>query len=384
VCCFDKDIAVQITKSFRWIAGVLVLFAPLCGSQTRTAGKKNTLQTAPPASPSELIWPIPPDPPRVRWLAEYTDMAKVKNPAAQKRSWLEKVAGTKTPDEKLALRKPYGVATDSRGRIYAADSALGIVIVIDPEAKEVERRQGNGRAPMAMPVGVAVDSEDRLFVSDAQLHSITCFKPTGEVIARFGTASLGRPGGISIDRRRNRLYVADAKESRIAVFDTKTFQLAGFFGAPSKPGNPEKGTFSGPTNVAVDRQGNIYVADTFNCRVQIISPAGKFLNAFGTQGDRPGEFIRPKGIAVDSEGHVYVADAEFNNFQVLSPEGQPLLAVGVLGSAPGEFGLIAGLYIDSEDRIYTTEMYVGRIQVFQYIAQPASAVRKEVGKIGNH
>jgi DNA-binding beta-propeller fold protein YncE len=361
------------------------LFAPLCGSQTRTAGKKDTLQTAPPVSqPSELIWPLPPDPPRVRWLAEYTDMAKVKNPAAKKRGWLEKVTGTKAPDEKLALRKPYGVATDSRGRIYAADTGMGVVFVIDSEAKEVERRGGSSGAPMGMPVGVAVDSEDRLFVSDAQLHAITCFSPTGEVVARFGADLLGRPGGIAIDRQRRRLYVADAKESRIAVFNTKTLQLVSYFGTSSKPGNPEKGTFSGPTNVAVDRQGNVYIADTLNCRVQIMSPAGKFLKAFGTQGDRPGEFIRPKGIAVDSEGHVYVADAEFNNFQVLSPEGQPLLAVGMFGSAPGEFGLIAGLHIDSSDRIYTTEMYIGRIQVFQYIAQPASVKGKEVVKVTDH
>jgi DNA-binding beta-propeller fold protein YncE len=260
---------------------------------------------------------------------------------------------------------------------------LKFVFVIDPTARVVEKRQGSTRAPMVMPVGVAVDSEDRLFVSDAQLHAITCFSPTGAVLSVFGTKFLGRPGGIAIDQQRNRLYAADAKESRIAVFDTKSFEFKGYFGTPSKPGKSENGTFGSPTNVAVDRQGNIYVADTLNCRVQILNPAGKFLRKFGTQGDRPGEFIRPKGIAVDSEGHVYVADAEFNNFQVLSGEGQPLLAVGMLGSAPGEFALIAGLHIDSKDRIYTTEMYAGRIQIFQYIAQPGSVDGKGVVKASN-
>jgi DNA-binding beta-propeller fold protein YncE len=357
----------------------------LSGVQTRASGKNSppkTLETAPISS--ELIWPLPPDPPRVRWLAEYTDMARVKNPAAKRRGWLDKVTGTKRPDERrMELRKPYGVTTDSRGRIYVADTELGVVFVIDPAAREVARREGNSRAPMAMPVGVATDSDDRLFVSDARFHSITCFSPTGEVLARFGGASLGRPGGIAIDRQRNRLYAADAKESRVAVFDTRKFELIGWFGAPSKSGIPEKGTFAGPTNVAVDHQGNLYVADTLNCRVQILNPAGKFLHAFGTQGDRPGEFTRPKGIAVDSEGHVYVADAEFNNFQVFSPEGQPLLAIGILGTAPGEFGLIAGLHIDSHDRIYTTEMYVGRVQVFQYISQPESAEGKG-GDSGMH
>jgi DNA-binding beta-propeller fold protein YncE len=233
---------------------------------------------------------------------------------------------------------------------------------------------------MVMPVGVAVDSDDRLFVSDAALHSVICFSPSGQPVGNFGAAVLGRPGGIAIDRQRNRLYVVDAKASRIAVFDTASLKFVAYFGGPSPAGRRDNGTFLSPTNAAVDRQGNIYVADTGNYRVQILDPTGKFLRAFGSQGDSPGEFIRPKGIAVDSEGHVYVADAEFNNFQILTPNGQPLLAVGSLGGEPGQFALVAGLYIDSEDQIYTTEMFQGRVQVFQYISQPASANAKEVNR----
>jgi len=371
----------KIYRVLKWIVEFSFLCALLAGVQTRAGANKEAPKSGQ-ASPraTELIWPLPPDPPRVRWLAEYKDLAKVKKPGAKRRSWLDKVTGTKTLDERrMELRKPYGIATDSKGRIFAADTELRTVFIIDPPAKLVERLEGTSQAPMITPVGLATDSEDRLFVSDAQLHSITCFNSAGEVIARFGTASLGRPGGIAIDRQRKRLYAADAKESRIAVFDIRNFDFIGYFGTPSKGAHPENGTFSGPTNVALDRQGNLYIADTLNCRVQILSPSGKFLRVFGTQGDRPGEFIRPKGIALDSEGHVYVADAEFNNFQVFSREGQPLLAVGVLGTAPGEFGLIAGLHIDSHDRIYTTEMYLGRIQVFQYIAQPASVEKKGGG-----
>ena len=114
------------------------------------------------AKPAELIWPLPPDPPRVRWLAEYTDMAKVRNPVVKKSSWLEKVTGTKTADEKFELRKPYGITTDKHGRIYAADTELKFVFMIDPQGKIVERREGNSHAPLSLPVGVAVDSEDRL------------------------------------------------------------------------------------------------------------------------------------------------------------------------------------------------------------------------------
>ena len=343
------------------------------GADKPAASKKDPPKAQPAPGPSTLIWPLPPDPPRVRWVAQYMDLAKVKTPVVRRSAWLEKITGTKTPDEKLELKKPYGVTTDKRGRIFVADTELQTVFVIDAKAKVVERREGNSRAPLQMPVGVAVDSQDRLFVSDAVLHSVICFSPSGSPVAYLGTTVLGRPGGIAIDRQRNRLYVADAKESRIAVFDTAALKFVAFYGGPSKPGKRDNGTFLTPTNTAVDRQGNIYVADTGNYRVQILDPTGKFVRAFGAQGDAPGEFIRPKGIAVDSEGHVYVADAEFNNFQILTPEGQPLLAVGALGSEPGQFALVAGLYIDSEDQIYTTEMFRGRVQVFQYISQAGSA-----------
>jgi DNA-binding beta-propeller fold protein YncE len=367
---------VKLIRQFVCLSGILLL-CNAYGDDKKSAAKKDSTSAAP--APTDLIWPLPPDPPRIRWLTEYSDLAKVQ-PSTRKSGWMEKLTGTKTLDEKLELRKPYGITTDSRGRIYVADTELKTVFVVDPAAKTVDRREGNSRASLELPAGVAIDAQDRLFVADAALHSILCFNPKGDLIATVGRTALGRPGGIAIDRARNLLYVADVKESRIAVFDTRSFEFLRYIGGPSKPEKPENGKFNAPTNVAVDRQGNLYVADTWNNRVQILDPSGTFIRAFGRQGDRPGEFIRPKGIAVDSEGHVYVADAEFNNFQIFTAEGQSLLAVGSLGTAPGQFALVAGIYIDSRNQIYTTEQYHGRVQVFQYLSQPESAQNKGVTK----
>jgi DNA-binding beta-propeller fold protein YncE len=361
-------------------AALMLACVALFGADKQPAKKsgKDTAKASPVTSPPELIWPLPPDPPRIRWLAEYSDLLKIRNPVVRKSKWVDKVTGTKTQEERLDLVKPYGITTDRRGRIYAADTELKTIFVIDVQGKTVERRDGGSRAPMVMPVGVATDAEDRLFVSDAALHSLYCFSASGQLISSFGTAALGRPGGIALDPARNRLYVADAKESRIAVFDTGSLKLIGYFGRPAKPGAIDPSAFNAPTNVALDRKGYLYIADTWNYRVVVFNPEGRFVRAFGAQGDRPGEFIRPKGIAVDSEGHVYVADAEFNNFQVLEADGTPLLAVGSLGVDPGQFALVAGLHIDAKDRIYTTEMFHGRIQVFQYLSQAPSAPDKEV------
>jgi DNA-binding beta-propeller fold protein YncE len=374
------------TLSTSWLLCGLLAFCPALSAADKKTSNKKTKAAEESAAPNprDLIWPLPPDPPRIRWVAEYTDMAKIRSQVAKKSGWLDKVTGAKTPDEKLELVKPYGITTDKRGRIYVADTELKMVFVIDPVAKVVEKREGTTRAPLSLPVGLAIDAEERLFVSDADLHMLICYTDAGKPLATFGAAQLQRPGGIAIDRDRNRLYVADAKAARIAVFDVSSFQFLNYIGGPGKPPQRENGKLFGPTNVALDRQGNIYVADTMNYRVQIFDPSGKFMRAFGAQGDRPGQFIRPKGIAVDSEGHVYVADAEFNNFQILMPDGQPLLAVGVIGTDPGQFALIAGLYIDPKDQIYTSEMFRGRVQVFQYISLPASGERKEVNRASNN
>ncbi len=232
--------------------------------------------------------------------------------------------------------------------------------------------------PLRLPLGVAVDENDRVFISDAVLHTITCLTAEGEVVAQFGYDELVRPTGLALDPKRHRLYVADSKAHRIAVFDTQTFEFKQHIGRKSL--EPDPGTFRSPVGVAVDHRGFLYVADTMNHRVQVFNRLGRFVRTFGEHGNAPGQFSRPKGIAVDSQGHIYVADAEFNNFQIFDQAGQVLLFVGTLGSKPGQFTLLTDLYIDDQDRIYTTERYRPRVQIFQYIPLPEESGETEVSR----
>lgn len=333
------------------------------------------------AAEEGLVWPLPPAPPRIRWVGQIADFNDVRGKAQKKRSWIDRLAGDKSVDEPVVrLQRPYGIAVDSQGRIYVADGYLRAVFVFDLARHQVETRGGSGQAVFALPVGVSLDEQDRLFVSDSFNHTITCFAPDGKVLAQFGHDELGRPGGIAVDRKRQRLYVADAKANRVAVFNTESFAFERYVGSPSTPGVGEPGRFAAPTNVAVDPRGNLYVTDTWNHRVQIFDRRGRFLRAFGSHGTRPGDFVRPKGIALDSQGHIYVADAEFNNVQIFTAEGQLLLAVGRLGSNRGEFTLIAGIFVDAQDRIYTTEQEGGRVQMFQFLSQTPAANPKEVNQ----
>jgi DNA-binding beta-propeller fold protein YncE len=119
--------------------------------------------------------------------------------------------------------------------------------------------------------------------------------------------------------------------------------------------------------VAVDAEGNLYVADTYNNRVEIFDADGQFVSTFGKNGDGPGYFARPKGIAIDSDGHIWVADGMQDRVHVFNKDGQLLISFGGHGVLPGQFQGLVAITIDKSNRVFTTEIFPGRAQQFQYV-----------------
>ncbi|XP_046397038.1 E3 ubiquitin-protein ligase TRIM71-like [Ischnura elegans] len=100
----------------------------------------------------------------------------------------------------------------------------------------------------------------------------------------------------------------------------------------------EEGRLCRPWGVAVDKRGNIVVADRSNNRIQIFSSDGRFLQAFGKQGSGRGEFERPAGVACDCLGRIVVADKDNHRIQVFSAtDASFLLMFGERGSRVGQF-----------------------------------------------
>ena len=333
------------------------------------AGDKKT-QKAPPPPPidtSKLVWPPPPDVPRISWAAQAYGEEDVTGASAKKKksSWMDKMAGVTLPGErgKPRLSKPYGIAVDSKGRIFVADPPQSGVFVFDLENKKVEYR---GVQQLKSPMGLAMDDNDRLFVSDSEQHVIFCFKPDGGVEGTFGADYLIKPVGIALDLDNRFLYVVDSSANRIAVFDADTYKLLRFFGRKSDA-TMAPGTFDRPSNVAVDAEGDVYVTDTFNDRIEVFDADGQFLRMWGKVGNVAGSFMRPKGIAVDGDGHIYVVDSEFNNVQIFNSEGRTLVFFGDRGTNPGTFTLASGIAFDQKhNRAIVSEQWVGRIQLFRY------------------
>ena len=133
----------------------------------------------------------------------------------------------------------------------------------------------------------------------------------------------------------------------------------------------QPGNFNFPTHMAVNKEnGEIYVTDSMNFRIQRFDPEGKFLSTFGSLGRTVGSFSKPKGIALDSGGSVYVVDGIYDTVQLFNSEGELLMNFGSSGIHPGQFWLPAGIAIDQEDRIFIADTYNFRVQIFKFLGSP--------------
>ncbi len=343
------------------------------------AGKKKKEEAAKPSTNvldkidySKLVWPNPPAPTRVKYLNyfccdKYAPLADKK-----KSSWMDRMAGGETEQQRqmekplFALWTPYGLAVDSKGSIYIADGKVGAIFIFNTETKELQMIKHGRDAHFGDIIGLAIDDSDRLFVSDTKLHHIVVFDKNHKVEGSISEGVVD-PGGMAIDNENRFLYVADPALDQVLVYDADKLTLIRKIGTAGKKHTlTAPGQFSVPTNVAVDADGNLYVTDMYNNRVEIFDADGNFIRAWGKAGDRPGTFSRPKGIAIDADGHVWVADAVMDILQCYTPEGQFLMWMGGHGLFPGQFRALAGLYIDKNNRMFASEQYPGRVQMFRY------------------
>jgi DNA-binding beta-propeller fold protein YncE len=349
-----------------WIifCGVLLL-ALLSGC---TSGRKAEVVWAAPGV--DRSWPEPPQEPRIRLLRTVSPADFAQSEGGKGKQLLRWITGEKA--QLLPLAAPYGVAADGAGRIWVADTSQGVVHLFDLGRQRIEYLTVAGEEPLVMPVGVAYDAAAGiLYVSDSQLKQVFAFDERGRVTGtRAPARGFGRPAGLAIDGRGN-LYVVDVTERRVEVFSREGAHLRSIVSTRPQESGGETPTgvvgFNLPSNVALGRDGRVYVTDSMNFRIEMFDPEGNSLGTIGQIGDVPGTFARPRGVAVDSAGHVYVADAAFDNIQIFDSAGRLLLVFGKPGTAPGEFNLPAGLFFDAEDRLYVADAFNQRIQVFQYL-----------------
>ena len=334
---------------------------------------------------SNIVWPNPPAIARIKYKMWYSSDKAVRNlkgNVQKKSGWMDRLAGTQTQDEVFTrpfeLIQPYGTAVDSQGNLYVADQKVGAVFIFSTgETKNVDLIKNGIHAHFVRIIGLAMDDNDRLFVSDPGLRHVLVFNKDhkAEDVITDGMSS---PGGLAIDTRNRLLYVADIDLDQILVYDADTLKLLRAIGTGGhKHELTSVGDFAKPAGVAVDAEGNLYVADTMNNRIEIFDADGQFISTFGKEGDGPGYFARPKGVAIDGDGHIWVADGVQDRVQVFNKEGQLLISFGGHGLLPGQFQGLVSISIDKRNRVFTTEIFPGRAQEFQYVTDAEADQERE-------
>ena len=259
------------------------------------------------------------------------------------------------------FNSPEGVAVDSAGNVYVADTGndtirmitpAGVVTTLAGTPGKAGSNDGAGSAALFnSPEGVAVDSAGNIYVADTGNDTIRMMMPgspystmTWGTAGKPGSADgpgidalFNRPEGVAVDSAGN-VYVADTGNDTIrkitasAMMVGMTTTLAG---SPDQPGSVD-GTgsaalFDSPEGVVVDSAGNVYVADTGNDTIRMIMSGSMVMTLAGTAGqsgsvDGTGSAARfsgPEGVAVDSAGNVYVADTGNDTIRKLSTPSVP-------------------------------------------------------------
>lgn len=291
----------------------------------------------------------------------------------KKASWMDRLSGVatgSTPADakpRWQLISPNGIAVDSKNLVYIADSRVRAIFMVNVETGEYSMIKNGSEVKFEWLVGLAIDDSDRLFASDSGKRHVIVFDKNHKFEAAIAEG-LYDPGGLAIDNENRLLYVTDAEQDLVLVYDADPpFKLIRKLGkAGTQHTSTLPGEFSKPVGVAVDQDGNVFVSDTWNNRIEEFDADGTFIRAFGEAGDGPGYFARPKGISIDGDGHIWVADGMQDRVQVFTPEGQLLIYMGDHGLLPGQFESLTNVMVDKNNRVLTTELYLGRLQVFRY------------------
>src|ERR1700682_3809360 len=177
-------------------------------------------------------------------------------------------------------------------------------------------------------ISVDCDAKGNIWVFHRSQPPILKFDRSGKLLASFGTDMFVQPHGMTIDREGN-LWVTDAQDKdgkgqQVFKFspEGKVLMTLGKAGVAGE--GPD--TFSGPTDVVIAANGNIFVSDghvaNSNGRVVKFAKDGKFIKAWGKRGSGPGEFDTPHSIAMDSRGRLFVADRGNSRIQIFDQEGR--------------------------------------------------------------
>jgi DNA-binding beta-propeller fold protein YncE len=297
-----------------------------------------------------VFYPAPPNPPRIQLLATFTGERDV---LPGDGGFAKFVLGG---NPKAQLVQPYGVAL-FQGRLYVADSRAPGLAVFDLAQQRFSVVTGSGNGRMKRPINVTIDADGTKYVTDTGRDQVLVLDANDRFVSAFGREGEFKPVDCAIAGER--LYVVDIKHHQVQALDKRSGRRLFTFG---KAGSGIGELFH-PTNIAIGPDGDVYVVETSNFRVQRFTADGRPVRVYGEIGTTPGTFARPKGLALDRDGRLYVGDSAFENVQVFDKAGRLLMYFGQSGDPARALSLPTGVAIDYDN-----------VELFRRYADPRFAV----------
>jgi|GEM_PF-55967 len=241
--------------------------------------------------------------------------------------------GNWLPSEKMR----FYVRKDIAAQMWQLNNpaALQVIETVDPYAEKMISRQpdiffgrlGTLAGDLSSPKGLDIAADGSIFVADTNNNRIQQFSPTGEVLNVWGTyaniiegaapgGTLNQPWDVAVSKD-GFVYVADTFNHRIVKF-SYTGEFINMIGVFAQGTNPD--SLWGPRGIAIDPIGNVLITDTGNKRVVVYNRDLNYLTQFGSAGIEPGQFDEPVGIAVSENGDVAVADTWNRRVQIFRPD----------------------------------------------------------------
>lgn len=261
------------------------------------------------------------------------------------------------------LHGPASIAVDPGGNVYVSDQGNNRVVVFSPSGIAIHSwgTMGFGTMQFDSPGDLALAPDGTLDVVDLRNHRVDVLRDGRQVDTEQVDGGTVNVGSLALGPAGQLFASAFGRNQILAL--GPAWQVLRLLPVPGI----DVGAQPYPAGMAVDRQGNLYVADRYHSQIVKLSPTGTVLARFGRYGTaRPtagGEplFNMPSDVVLDAAGRIYVADTYNNRVEILSPTGRVLRVIPGISPHHPRFDHINSLAVDAQDDIYIAEYFQNQI-----------------------
>ncbi len=275
------------------------------------------------------------------------------------------------------FNKPRSVAVDAHDNLYVADMT-GRVQKFSSDGVFLLSWQ-MPQTDLGRPKGMCRDGAGNIVVLEPHYSRVNHFSIEGKLVRQWGEPGTNAgqvyfPRSAAVNSK-GEIYISEyGLTERVQHFSAQGNTFLNIFGAPGGGA----GEFNRAEGIGIGPQDQVVVADSCNHRVQIFSPAGKYLRTYGRAGRARGELSYPCDVRVDAAGYQYVCEFGNSRIQIFDAQDRPLELLGGVGAAPGQFSNPWGIALDSAGNLYVADSMNHRVQKFfrkATVSQPVVSMR---------